>query len=145
MWGQRIVAGDQLTTDIWEMLPASSLFDNGATVVQHVVTGGLATRNRIYHSVESFTLVASTALLMDPSGATVTLSFSDDQGVTWQDMDTLTLTGASDQEIAWTSLGAFCNPGRVFKITDQGAFLRIDGADANIDNFDEQPPAGSGG
>src|SRR5581483_7215543 len=62
MWGQRIVAGDQLTTDLWEMLPASSLFDNSATEIQHVVTGGVATRNRIYHSVESFTLVASTAL-----------------------------------------------------------------------------------
>lgn len=144
MWGQRIVAGDQLTTDLWEMLPASSLFDNSATLVQHVVTGGVATRNRIYHSVESFTLVASTALLMAPGSASVTLSFSDDQGVTWQTMDAIALTGASNQEIAWTSLGAFNNPGRIFKITDFGAFLRIDGADANIDNFDEQPPAGSG-
>jgi hypothetical protein len=144
MWGKRIVAGDQLTTDLWEMMPASSLFDNGATAVEHIVTGGIATRNRIYHSVESFTLAASVAYLMAPGTATVTLSFSDDQGVTWHDMDTITLTGASDQEIAWTSLGAFANPGRVFKITDSGAFLRIDGADASIDNFDEQPPAGNG-
>lgn len=144
MWGQRIVAGDQLTTDLWEMLPASSLFDNAATAVEHVVTGGIATRNRIFHSVESFTLAASVASLMAPGAATVTLSFSDDQGVTWQTMDTIALTGASNQEIAWTSLGAFANPGRVFRITDSGAFLRIDGADANIDNFDEQPPAGSG-
>jgi hypothetical protein len=143
MWGQRIVAGDQISTDVWEMNPGS-LFDNTATVVEHVVSGGIATRNRIFHSVESFTLAASVKSLMAPGSATVTLSFSDDQGVTWQTMDTIALTGASDQEIAWTSLGSFANPGRVFKISDSGAFLRIDGADANIDNFDEQPPAGDG-
>ena len=143
MWGQRVIAGDMLTTDIWEMSPGS-LFDNGATEIIHVVTGGIATRNRIYHSVESFTLAASVATLLDPAGASVTLSFSDDQGVTWTTMDTLPLTGATSQEIAWTSLGSFCNPGRVFKITDSGGFLRIDGADAQIDNFDEQPPAGDG-
>lgn len=142
MWGQRIVAGDQTTTDVWEMLPATSLFDNGATEIVHVVSGGVATRNRIYHSVESFTLAASVAGLLDPNGASVTLAFSDDQGKTWTQMDTVTLTGATNQEVAWLSLGAFCNPGRIFKITDCGAFLRIDGADASIDNFDEQPPAG---
>ena len=30
----------------------------------------------------------------------------------------------------------FPNPGRIFKITDTGGFLRIDGADAGIDGFD---------
>jgi len=144
MWGTRIVAGDLLTTDIWEMNPGA-LFDNGATEIVHVVTGGVATRSRTYHSVDSFRLACSVGQVLDENGASVTLSFSDDQGETWTTMDTITtVEGAFAQEIAWLSLGAFSAPGRIFKITDTGSFLRIEGADAGIDGFDEQPPASSG-
>lgn len=138
MWGQRIVAGDLVTTDVWEMQP-SALFDNGANEIVHVVTGGIVTRERTYHSVENFTLACSVGQLVDSvNGATVTLSMSDDQGKTWVDMDTQTLTqGDYSAEIAWRSLGSFSSPGRMFKITDTGGFLRIDAADADIDNFDD--------
>lgn len=136
MWGQRIVAGDQLTTDVWEMNPGS-LFDNGAAEIVHVVTGGIATRNRIYHSVDAFRLACSVGEVLDANGASVTLSFSDDQGETWTTMDTIsTVEGNFNQEVAWLSLGAFAAPGRIFKITDSGGFLRIEGADAGIDGFD---------
>ncbi len=137
MWGQRVVAGDLITTDVWEMQPGA-LFDNNATEIVHVVTGGLVTRNRVYHSVDSFSLACSVGQLQDQAGtATVLLSFSDDQGKTWTDMDTKTLTqGDFGGEIAWRSLGSFASPGRIFKITDSGGFLRIDGADAGIDSFD---------
>lgn len=139
MWGQRIVAGDLQTTDIWEMNPGS-LFDNGATEIIHVVTGGVATRNRIYHSVDSFRLSCSFGQILDHNGATVTLSFSDDAGATWITMDTIAVVeGNTSQEIAWNSLGAFAAPGRIFKITDTGGFLRIEGADAGIDGFDPTP------
>jgi hypothetical protein len=136
MWGQRIVAGDLLTTDIWEMNP-SALFDNGATEIVHVVTGSVATRSRTYHSVDSFRLACSVGQVLDPNGASVTLSFSDDQGETWTTMDTIPIPeGNITQEIAWLSLGAFSAPGRIFKITDSGGFLRIEGADAGIDGVD---------
>jgi hypothetical protein len=137
MWGQRIVAGDLITTDVWEMNPGS-LFDNGATTITHIVTGGIVTRNRVYHSVDSFSLACSVGQLQKQDGtATVLLSFSDDQGKTWTDMNTITLTqGDYGGEIAWNSLGSFESPGRIFKITDSGGFLRIDGADAGIDGFD---------
>lgn len=137
MWGQRIVAGDLLTTDVWEMTPGS-LFDNGATEITHVVTGGIITRNRIFHSVDQFSLACSSGLLQDGgAAASVTLLFSDNQGQTWTTMDTQTLTeGDFGAEITWRSLGAFNSPGRIFKITDTGGFLRIDGADAGIDGFD---------
>lgn len=137
MWGQRIVAGDLLTTEVWEMQPGL-LFDNGATEIQHVVTGGVATRNRTYHSVDSFRLACSSGLYTDTTGAgTVTLSFSDDQGNTFTTMDTYSLpAGKFSQEFLWTSLGSFAAPGRIFRITDTGGFLRIEGADAGIDGFD---------
>jgi hypothetical protein len=166
MWGQRIIGGDLVTTDVWELRPGSSFFDNGATEILHVVTGGVVTRNRIYHSVESFSLACSVGQLQESGGTgitpspynincypgqlqitppAVTLAFSDDQGKTWVTMDSITLTeGDWSGEIAWRSLGSFAAPGRIFRITDNGGFLRIDGADANIDNFDEAPPAGGG-
>lgn len=136
MWGQRIVAGDLLTTDLWELNPGA-LFDNGATEIVHTVTGGVATRSRIFHSVDSFRLSCSVGQVLDQVGASVTLSFSDDQGETWTTMDTIsTVEGNFNQEVAWLSLGAFAAPGRIFKITDSGGFLRIEGADAGIDGFD---------
>lgn len=148
MWGQRIVAGDMLSTDVWEMNPGS-LFDNGATEIIHVVTGGVATRSRVYHSVDAFRLSCSMGQVTDVLGASVTLLFSDDQGQTWVTMDTISLPeGNFNQEIAWLSLGAFSAPGRIFKITDSGGFLRIEGADAGIDGFDNidpTPAAGKGG
>jgi hypothetical protein len=135
MWGQRIVAGDLITADMWEM-NSSSLFDNGATTIVHIVTGGVVTRNRIYHSVDSFSLACSIGQSQSASG-TVLLEFSDDQGKTWVTMNTIALTqGDFAGEIAWTSLGSFESPGRIFRITDSGGFLRIDGADAGIDGFD---------
>jgi hypothetical protein len=52
-------------------------------------------------------------------------------------MDTLPIPeGNTTQEIAWLSLGSFAAPGRIFKVTDSGGFLRIEGADAGIDGFD---------
>lgn len=146
VWGQRIVGGDLLTDDIWEMQPGA-LLDNGAVEIVHVVTGGLMKRSRTYSSVDSFRLNVSVGQLDEVNGATIQLSFSDDQGQTFTDMDTLAVTeGDYSAEIAWRSLGSFAAPGRIFRITDIGAFLRIDGADAEIDNFDEDSqPAQQGG
>jgi hypothetical protein len=137
MWGQRIVGGDILTTDTWEMQPGA-LFDNGSAEITHVVTGGLVKRNRVFVSVDALRLNCSVGQLDDVNGATVQMSFSDDQGQTWVDMDTISLTESDfDGEVAWRSLGSFAAPGRIFRITDVGGFLRIDGCDAGINNFDE--------
>lgn len=137
VWGQRIVGGDMLSGSIWERQP-SALKDNSALSITHVVTGGLQTRDRAFRAVESLNLACSVGQLQDVAGASVTLSFSDDQGKTFVTMDTLMLTENNyTGEIAWRSLGSFSAPGRIFKITDVGGFLRIDGCDASIDNFDE--------
>lgn len=140
VWGIRIVGGDYLTGDIWEVQPGA-LNDNGTVPIVHVVTGGLVKRSRVYTSVESVRLNVSVGQLQD-NPATVTLAFSDDQGQTYTDMDTLTLAeGDYTGEVAWRSLGAFAAPGRIFRVTDVGAFLRIDGCDAELDNFDEDTGA----
>lgn len=141
MWGQRIVGGDYASPDIWEMQPGA-LMDNGSVDIVHVVTGALAKRTRVFSSVEAVRLNVAIGQLDDFVSATVLLSFSDDQGQTWTDADTYTLTeGDTSAELAWRSLGSFAAPGRIFRVTDVGGFIRIDGCDANIDNFDEDSNA----
>ena len=64
---------------------------------------------------------------------TVRLRFSDDQGNTYTDAGTLTLTPANFVEnMQWLSLGQLNAPGRVYEITDTGAVQRLDGADAEV-------------
>lgn len=70
----------------------------------------------------------------DPAydGAGVTLEISDDGGVTFDDMGNVTITsGANYPELSWYSLGQIEAPGRLFKISDDGAVARIDGLEMN--------------
>lgn len=65
-------------------------------------------------------------------GAGVTLEISDDAGATFDDMGTVTVTtGEKSPELSWYSLGQIGAPGRLFKITDDGAIARIDGLEMN--------------
>lgn len=70
----------------------------------------------------------------DPAytGAAVQLEISDDGGVTFDDMGSVEITtGAAYPELSWESLGQIGAPGRLFKITDDGAITRIDGMEMN--------------
>lgn len=65
-------------------------------------------------------------------GAGVTLEISDDAGQTFDDMGMVTVTaGVHSPEISWYSLGQIAAPGRLFRITDDGAIARIDGLEMN--------------
>lgn len=65
-------------------------------------------------------------------GAGVTLEISDDGGVTFDNMGTVTVTpGELSPELSWASLGQIGAPGRLFRITDDGAIARIDGMEMN--------------
>ncbi len=71
-------------------------------------------------------------------GAGVRLEISDDAGATFDDMGLVPITlGADYPELAWYSLGQIEAPGRLFKITDDGAIARIDGLEMN-DPDDEE-------
>jgi hypothetical protein len=70
----------------------------------------------------------------DPAyvGAGVKLEISDDAGKTYDDMGTITVTtGVNSPELFWGSLGQIEAPGRLFRITDDGAVARIDGMEMN--------------
>ena len=142
MFGDRVVAGDIATDDVWELVP-SAMFDSGdnAYEISHVCTGGLVHRSRVYLSCAALRVTASFGQLDDVGGVNMTLRFSDDQGQTWTTPDTIALTeGSYSQEIAWRSLGSFAAPGRIFELSDSGGLIRIDGADAMIEDFDNDKP-----
>jgi hypothetical protein len=70
----------------------------------------------------------------DPAyvGAGVKLEISDDAGETYDDMGTVTVTpGENSPELSWYSLGQIEAPGRLFRITDDGAVARIDSMEMN--------------
>lgn len=70
----------------------------------------------------------------DPAydGAAVTLEISDDAGKTYDNMGAVEINLGTDKpEIAWYSLGQIEAPGRLFRISDDGAVARIDGMEMN--------------
>jgi hypothetical protein len=139
MWGQRVIAGDSATGYVYELDPGA-LTDNGVDI-QHTVTGGLTQRSRVYRSCDRVILSLSWGEEQDTSNATISLSWTDDYGETWSTPMTLDLAeGDFTSEVVWRSLGSFAAPGRIFSVTDTGGPLRIDGADASIDGFDDDQP-----
>lgn len=145
MWGQRIVGGDIATSDLWEMDPAATKDSGGLYEISHVVTGGLSTRSRTFISCSAVRISASFGVV-DDTGVTFNLRFSDDQGNTWSPFYPVTLTaGDVGSEVAWRSLGSFCAPGRIFEFSDSGGLVRIDGCDAFLDGFDNDQQSQDGG
>lgn len=128
MWGLRVIGGDALYTYLYEMDPNQPL-DESWREVQHMVTGGIATRTRSVIGVANFTLTASVGLDSE-TDQSISLAFSDDNGVTWSEEFDMPLTDVSSQMLVWNALGSFAAPGRVFRITDYSGPIRLDGADA---------------
>lgn len=128
MWGLRVIGSDALYTYLYELDPTQPL-DESWREVQHMVTGGVATRSRAHIGVANFTLTASVGLDSE-TDQSISLAFSDDNGVTWSDEFDIPLTDVSTQTLLWNALGSFSAPGRVFRITDYSGPIRLDGADA---------------
>lgn len=128
MWGLRVIGGDALYTYLYELDPTQPL-DEGWREVEHKVTGGIASRTRSVVGVANFTLTASVGLDSEIDQS-ISLAFSDDNGVTWSQEFDIPLTDVSTQMLIWNALGSFSAPGRVFRITDFSGPIRLDGADA---------------
>ncbi len=138
MWGQRIIAGDLTTTDVWELLPTATR-DPGPVDITHAVTGMLSLRTSDYQSCDVVRVSGSKGQLGSGTTATMNLRFSDDQGQTWVGPFALTLTQSDyTGTLDYRALGSFAAPGRLFEITDTGGLLRIDGCDVNPDTAPEQ-------
>lgn len=149
MWGNRIVAGDLLSSDVWEVAGSVTTDNAGVLPINHVVTGGLAARSRQFHSVEDVRLSVSKGQYDSASPGPVNLRYSDDGGQTWSPTFSDAIApGKTQGALSFRSLGSFQAPGRIFEFSDSGGPIRIDGADVFIDNYDDDttvdspPPKG---
>jgi len=65
----------------------------------------------------------------------ITLEFSDDQGRNFVSAETLAVNPdlSVNNPYSWYSLGSFGSPGRIFRVTDNGVFARVDSMEMNDD------------
>lgn len=135
-YGSSTVVGDDTAGILWVLNPLQGYDDpansvdreNGAIVpFTRKATGQVLTRGRITIPCYQTYLVSDTG---EPSytGASVTLSYSDDGGKTFVNASEPIVVEAGNyyQEFAWRSIGIVRSPGRLFRITDDGAFAQID-------------------
>lgn len=135
-FGSNVIVGDDSAGALWILDPEKGLDDivavSGEVPFDRVATGQSISRGRISLPVYSVYLTASLGK-PDYNLNSVTLEYSDDQGNTYTvaDAPQVAISGGYDQQFVWRSLGQITSPGRLFRITDDGAFARIDGLDVN--------------
>lgn len=123
-WDGGVVAGDNTLPNIWRLNP-DSFIDDDFRPMTRVATGGVQRNARETLRTGSYNLSVA---LQDPSTVSaITLRISDDEGKTYFNQGTISITNAN-QEIAWRSLGLVRYPGRVFRVEDTDGGVRIDGS-----------------
>lgn len=132
-WNGEVYAGDDSLPILWRMDPDSFL-DDDFRPIRRVVTGGIPAEARETMRSGTFVLSATKEGNIDAEGTPyVQLSISDDGGFTFKDREALKLDAVSPtQDFSWRGLGTIRAPGRVFKITDEGGFVTIKGADQHL-------------
>lgn len=131
-WNDEVYFGDNELPTLWKLNPDSFL-DDDFRLIKRVVTGGIPADAR--GTLRTGMLVLSTeqqSAFDDESVPYVQLSISDDGGVTFNDREALTVDGSKTQDLSWRGLGMIRAPGRVFKITDEGAIVTIKGMDQRL-------------
>lgn len=141
-YGTNIVAGDDNFGLLWFLDPDAP-YDETPYVgymqqidFDRVVTGQVLTTGRQYIPCYALFLDGDNyGLVATDFTPAVTLETSDDQGRTFILQGTLTVTPDFQQNnpYIWLSLGQISSPGRMFRITDNGVFTRIDSLEMNDD------------
>lgn len=132
--GSNVIVGDDSSSILWALNPkqgyddvsdATGREEGKVAPFERIATGQVLTRGRVTIPTYQVYLVADAG---NPgyTGATVTLSYSDDQGRTFNSAGAIeSVAGNYYQEFAWRSLGLTRAPGRLFRLTDDGAFPKI--------------------
>ena len=137
-YGSNVIVGDDTFGLLWFLDPEQGFDEHPDAAIdedlpiEHIAMAQLPMRGR---DVVPCNVVYLTADNDGPtfSGASVTLSISDDAGKTFWDADTIAIeVGNPEQEFNWYSLGQIGTPGRLFKITDNG-LTRLDDFKMNDD------------
>lgn len=142
-YGSNIICGDDTFGHLWVLDPEQGFDDNSVDPAEgearrfpREATGQVITRQRVSLPVYEVYLTASFGEPVE-TGDTVELSYSDDLGNTYVSAGEIpTNAGDFKQQFSWRSLGLITQSGRLFKISDDGAFARIDGLDCHIGGID---------
>ncbi len=135
-YGSNVVVGDDNYGILWVLNPEQG-YDDSVTATDRennvvkpfprVATGQITVRGRMTIPCYQVYLTADNG---QPAytGASVSLSYSDDNGKTYVDASEPITVEAGNyyQEYVWRSIGLARAPGRIFRITDDGAFAKID-------------------
>jgi len=137
-YGSSVLVGDDNFGLLWFLNPNQGFDNSPAPEVQpddipfeRIVMGQIALRGIVGVKCD---VIYLTADLGQPSwvGASVKLEVSDDAGFSFLDEGSIVITEDDfTQRVSWRSLGQMTAPGRLFKITDDGAFSSIFSMDMN--------------
>lgn len=134
-YGSDVVVGDDSTGILWILDPKQAVDDSFRQAEREadiklpfprVATGQVLARGRDFISCYEVYLVCDPG---EPyfTGASITLSFSDDGGRSYVSAGAIVAeAGNFQQEFAWRSLGIIGAPGRMFRLEDDGAIRQID-------------------
>lgn len=92
-----------------------------------VITGQLISRSNNYTAIPGVEVSASDGRTVVASDMEVTLTYSDDTGVSYNSFGSRTvIVGDYSPVLQWRSLGSYRQPGRLLRLTDYGAVRRVD-------------------
>lgn len=143
IYGSAVVAGDDTFGLLWFLDPELAWDENPdddrapqQVAFDRAVTGQVALQGR--QSVPCYAMFLygdNYGLTADDFTPAVRLEISDDQGRTFVDAGTITVSPDYNTQnpYQWLSLGQIESPGRLFRITDNGVFARIDSMSMNDD------------
>lgn len=135
-FGSNVIVGDDSFGVLWVLDPEKgaddTLYGDEEVPFQRTATGQMIAKDRNAVPIYSVDLSASSGSPYVQENE-ILLEYSDDQGNTYVTADEpqISLSGNYTQNFTWRSLGQVRYPGRLFKITDNGAFSRIDSLDVN--------------
>jgi hypothetical protein len=131
-YGSDVVAGDDVSGVLWVLDPTYGRDDRittGSDAFNRIVTGGVQLTGRDVAPCGAVTVDLSVGA-PSQTGATIMLETSDDFGHVWANHGAITVAAADySPTVEWRILGTIKAPGRVFRLTDNGATVRIAGLD----------------
>lgn len=143
IYGSAVVAGDDTFGLLWFLDPDLAWDENPDTErapqqvdFSRVVTGQVLATGREQTPCYAIFLDGDNYGLSGTEFTpTVLLEYSDDQGRNFQASETLGVNPdiTVNNPYSWYSLGSFGSPGRIFRVTDNGVFTRIDSMGMNDD------------
>lgn len=137
-YNEEYVVGDLREPRLLRIDP-ESFFDDGILPIVRQATGVINHRGRDAMSNWAFRITASLGDPEPTTPASLFFSYSDNDGQTFTTPRLITIQpGNTSQELEFRSLGSIRRPGRIYNITDFGGFVRLEGANADIDGMDDE-------